>query len=334
MTFAAIFSYLALLLSGQRTLRVKFDPSHRRAFKGSELEFGLVFEPPGEERKALVELRRVPEGAEARLVPRGEHGRKLVVGSKFSGVFTGWSLEVGILDPIGIFSRTEERRIDLSAEFLPVSLLAESQGIAARTAVLGDRPAGSRGFGQEFYTAEIYDGSRDSKGILWKRQAKLGMDALMVRVGEANIPESLTVRFVEAKTRPPRELPAWMDLASEAISLIGTAALETGSSLRVIHEVGSRAAAAEARDLKGLADLLVWIWQSEPRRESSGGAVGASIVVTGEAVMVDPRVFGLLVNSPSVVLTYAKGRASKGAQVVFFTGRESMAGLVSTVLSR
>ncbi len=334
LTFAAIFSYMTLLLSPKRSLRVRADPSQRRAFKGGILEFGLEFESPTEERRATVELKQVPEGADARLVPRGEHGHALVVSSKFSGAFTGWSLKIGTLDPIGLFSRSEDIWLDVTAVFLPVSLLARREEVVVHAAMLGDRPSGSRGFGQEFYSAELYDGSHDSKGILWKRQARLGMDNLMVRVGEANVPESLTICFLESQPRVPRELPGWMDLASEAISLIGLVTFEAGSYLRVIHNGRKGSAVAEARDERGLADLLVWVWRTEPLERTGETPSDASIVVTGEAEMADSEVFTLLLKKPSVVLTYAKEKVSHAHGVVFFSGKESLSQLVSMVLSR
>lgn len=310
-------------------------PGQRRAFKGGELTFPVVFESPEEEMNTVVQLVRAPEGTEARLEPRGEHGHSLLVRSTFSGVFSGFSLRVGILDPVGLFNRYEERRLELAAEFLPTSLLAKREKILVTAAMLGDRPAGSRGSGQEFYSAELYDSSHDSKGILWKRQARMGDDNLMVRVGEANIPESLTVCLLEAQKRTPKELPGWMDLASEAISLIGLKVLDSGSTLRVIHQVGGEGSISKARDLKELAELLVGLWlDGGPKNKALQTPADASIILTGEAEMDNPNVFGLLLRKPSVVLSYTTGRVSQGAGVVFFTGKESVSQLVSEVLSR
>jgi hypothetical protein len=282
-----------------------------------------------------MELLHTPEGVQAKLRSDGGGGHSLVVSSRYSGVFSGFSLKVGILDPIGLFNRHEECRLDLTAEFLPVSLLARMEGIVVGAAMLGDRPAGSRGFGQEFYTAELYDSSHDSKGILWKRQAMIGGDNLMVRVGEANIPETLTMCLLEARKRAPRDLPRWMDLASEAVSLIGLTVLGSGSNLRVIHQIGNEATVAEARDLKALADLLSGLWRdSVPKLKTPVAPADASIVVTGEAEVQKPDIFGLLLSKPSVVLSTSTGKVAQGASVVFFTGKENVSGLVTKVLSR
>ena len=322
------------MLSPQRAFHVSLGPGLRRAFKGQSLSYPVVFGSPEEEARAVVELLGVPEGAEGRLSVGPDHSRSLRVFSRYSGVFTGWSLNVGMPDPLGLFTRYEERRLDLSAEFLPNSLLAKREEVVVRAAMLGDRPAGSRGYGQEFYSAELYDSAHDSKGILWKRQAMLGGDNLMVRVGEAKIPETLTVCFLESRPRPPRELPTWMDLASEAISLIGLTCLDSGSNLRVIHQLGTQTASAEARDLKGLADLLAWLWREHPSAQDPRGFPDAGIVVTGEAEMRNEAIFGLLLRKSAVVLTFSAGKVSRSPRVAFFTGKETLSGLVSGVLSQ
>lgn len=335
LTSAAMATLIILRLSPRRAFEVKLGPGQHRTFKGEALSYPIVFEAPGGEVRAIVELLRVPEGAQGRLRTSPEHGHMLTVSSRFSGVFSGWALKIGILDPVGLFMRYEERRLDLAVEFLPRSLLAKREEVVVAAAMLGDRPAGSRGFGQEFYSAELYDSSHDSKGILWKRQAKYGGENLMVRVGEANIPETLTVCLLESQPRIPRELPGWMDRASEAISLIGLDVLDSGSYLKVVHQVGAGATSAEARDLKGLADLLTWLWRDYSDKPGAQGAPAeAGIIVTGETEMQDPGVFGLLLRKPTVVLSFSVGKVSRSPQVVFFTGKENISALVSGVLSR
>jgi uncharacterized protein (DUF58 family) len=333
LTVAAVAAFAVLQLSPKKAFQVALGPGLKRTFKGSGLSFPVVFESPEEEARAVVELLRAPEGAQGRLRPAPDHGQVLTVSSRFSGVFSGWSLKVGRLDPLGLFTRFEERKLDLTAEFLPSSLLVRREGVLVRAAMLGDRPAGTRGFGQEFYSAELYDASHDSKGILWKRQAKMGGDNLMVRVGEANIPETLTVCLLESRERIPRELPAWMDLASEAISMIGVTCLDSGSNLRVIHQVGSEATSKDARDLKGLADLLASLWREHPSRKVQGPPE-AGIIITGEPEMEDPEIFGMLLRKPSVVLTFSSGKVSHSPRVVFFKGKENLGALVSGVLGQ
>ena len=147
LTAAALISYLILRLSPRRAFEVSLGAVQRRAFKGGALSYHLSFDSPEDEERALVELVQAPEGVQARLEPRGERGHVLVVSSNYAGVFSGFSLKVGIGDPLGLYNRFEGRRLELAAEFLPSSLLARQEGIAVSAAMLGDRPAGSRGFG-------------------------------------------------------------------------------------------------------------------------------------------------------------------------------------------
>ena len=335
LTAAAVISYLLLKLSPQRAFEVRLEREKSRTFKGSSLVYPITFDSPDRQEKTTVDLMHAPEGVQAELQSKEGGGRELVVHSGFAGVFSGFHLKIGIGDPLGLFSRYEGRRLDLAAEFLPKSLLVRQEGITVSAAMLGDRPAGSKGFGQEFYTAELYDPSHDSKGILWKRQARSEGDTLMVRVGEANIPETLTVCLLEHHGRTARELPGWMDLASEAVSLIGLAVLASGSSLRVIHQMGADATVSEARDLRGLADLLSWLWRDDAGKERSHQGPGdAAIIVTGKREIENPDILGLMMRKPSVVLSYTSGSIAHGATVVFFTGKENVSLLVNKVLSR
>jgi hypothetical protein len=335
LTTVAVVSFVSLRLVPQRVFQVNLKEAPTRAFKGGTLEYPLVFHSSRDEQTAHVKLLTVPEGIHADLVPGGEHGQILTMTSKFSGAYSGFSLKVGVYDPIGIFVRYEERKLDLVAEFLPLSLLSPRSEISVAAAILGDRPGGSRGSGQEFYAAELYDSAHESKGILWKRLAESQGNNLMVRVGEANIPETLTICFLESQPRPPKQLPPWMDLASEAISIIGLTIIGTRSTMRIIHLAGKEATVDEARDLSGLADALAWIWRDDVQKERTAEtAADAGIVITGEAELQDPSIFTLLARKPSVVLSYSSNRVTRGAGVVFFTGNENISGLVYQVMSR
>ena len=335
LAIVAVVSFVSLRLVPQRVFKVTLKDAPTRVFKGGTLEYPLVFASSREEQTAHVKLLTVPEGIHADLVSDGEHGQILTLTSRFSGAYSGFSLKVGVYDPIGILVRYEERKLDLVAEFLPLSLLAPRSEISVAAAILGDRPGGSRGSGQEFYAAEPYDSAHESKGILWKRLAESQGNNLMVRVGEANIPETLTICFLESQRRPPKQLPPWMDLASEAISVIGLTIIGTRSTVRIIHQEGKEATVDEARDISGLADSLAWIWRDDVHKErTTETATDAGIVITGEAEIQDPSIFALLSRKPSVVLSYSSSRVTRGAGVVFFTGNENISGLVYQVMSR
>ena len=335
LTIVAVVSFASLRLVPRVAFEVSLKDAPTRAFKGGTLEFPLVFHPARDGQGVHVKLLTVPEGVKADLVRDSERGQILTMTSRFSGAYSGFSLKVGVYDPIGVFVRYEERKLNLVAEFLPLSLLAPRSEISVAAAILGDRPGGSRGSGQEFYAAEPYDSAHESKGILWKRLAESQGNNLMVRVGEANIPETLTICFLESQHRPPKQLPPWMDLASEAISIIGLTIIGTRSTMRIIHQEGNVATVDEATSLTSLADALAWIWRDDLHKErTTATAADAGIVITGEAEIQDPSIFTLLARKPSVVLSYSSSRVTRGAGVVFFTGNENISGLVYQVMSR
>ena len=306
-----------------------------RAFKDERVTVELLLTSKKGSSLAQFDLSYVPDGLEASITGGGAT-RTLEVTSRYAGVFSGLKVRVGIMDPLGIFARNEVHDIKVSFEFLPTFLLAKNEPIRVTAAILGDYPAGRRGFGQEFYSAESYSQASSSKDILWKRQAKNPEEDLLVRVGEANIPERLTVCFLEKQMVPERKSPRWMDLASEAMARVGLSVISAGTTLRVVHVLGEETTVFEAKDPGSLANLLVDLWRDGRPREKWGDHPSlADMVVTAESETSSPDVMGLVQGKPSILLGW--GQRKKGALgygVVFFSGQEDVSGLVAAVLSR
>ncbi len=309
--------------------------SRGRAFKDERVAVELLLTSKKGSSLAQFDLTYVPDGLEAAITGEGAT-RTLEVTSRYAGVFGGLKVRVGILDPLRIFARNEVHDIEASFEFLPTFLLAKNEPIRVSAAILGDYPAGRRGFGQEFYSAESYSPASSSKDILWKRQAKNPEEDLLVRVGEANIPERLTVCFLERQMLPERKSPRWMDLASEAMARVGLSVISTGTTLRVVHVLGEETTVSEAKDPGSLANLLVDLWREDrPREKRVERPSMADLVVTAESETSSPDVMGLVQDKPSILLGW--GQRKKGALsygVVFFSGQEDVSGLVAAVLSR
>lgn len=315
-------------------LKVMADTTRRKAFKGQALSTPLEVGSRAKTSLALLDLMSVPHGIEATLAGEGP-SRTLTVKSKFAGVYSGIKVRIGILDPLGLFERTEVHEVKLAFEFIPTHLMHRQEPIRVSAAMLGDHPAGRRGLGQEFYSAEVYTLASNSRDIMWKRQAKMPMDYLLVRAGEANIPERLTICLIERLGVQKRRSPMWMDLASEAIARVGLAVVSSGTTLRLLHVLGDRTSVTEAKDASGLADMIAWVWKSdEPREPSEERPSGADIVVTGMTETEAPETMGLVLSKPSVLLGWDRRGAVSGSSVAFFSGHEDLSGLVARVLGR
>jgi hypothetical protein len=330
----SVVSALILIATPKEALELDIGPVRERMFKGEGTSASLRVGRSSERDAAEVELYAVPDGLEADLTGEGAE-RVLKVSSKFAGVFRGLKVKVGITDPLKLFVRKETHQLDLAFEFLPTYLLARREPLRVPAAMLGDYPGGRSGLGQEFYSAEMYTPSSPSRDILWKRQAKMPAEELMVRVGEANIPERLTACFIQRTESANRHAPWLMDLASEAIARVGLPVVSSGMRFRLLHLFEGKTTVAEARDLAGLANLLVSIWRDDVVKGWTDSEPGeADIIITAELETQDPAIRQLVVEKPSVILTWGSKEVAGGSTVVFFTGHEEVRGLVARVLSK
>ena len=334
LAFVALISLLAVAALPPEALTLHAEKTRARTFKGATVSTSLRgWSGP---RRAAIDFELVsgPRGIEASLEGEGS-ARTLKVASRFAGLFNGFVVRVGAGDPLGLFVRNQFHELELTLEFLPTFLLASREPITVSAAMLGDLPAGRSGSGQEFYSSEVYNPSSSSKDIMWKREAKLPSDRLYVRVGEANIPETMTVCFLEKRDAEERGTAIWMDLASEAIARVALPAILSGTAVRLLHVVDGEARVTEARDPAGLAEMIVWLWRKERGGEKSRETPrDADFVVVGQVETQDPETLALVLEKPSLVLSWGKRNPVLGSEVAFFTGREDISGLVAMVLSK
>lgn len=334
LSLVALSSLMIVVTLPNSSLRFSVDKQRKRSFKGhglaSELKVGKV--PRGGLPKLVLE--EIPEGIEADLEGSGS-SYILSVSSKFAGAFTGVKVKVGIGDPLDVFNRYEVRAVETIYEFLPTVLVEVREPMLVSAAMLGDYPAGRTGYGQEFYSAEEYNLSHSSKDIMWKRLAKSSNDALLARVGEANIPENLTVYFIEQRGAAKRRIPSWMNLASEAVARVGVPVVLIGSTLRLVHTLGDRTTVSEARSLTELADVVMTLWRDDaPIRLHRHEPDQADIVVVGQDELASEETASLITRKPAVVLSWGQTKAAVGPGIVNFSGTEDISRLVVGVLSR
>lgn len=334
LAFISLASLLLVLTLPGESLTFGLEGARRRVFKGHGIATELkVMKVPrwGIPQVALLE---VPEGLLAEIEESGGKFR-LSVSSKFAGAFSGLKVKMGIREPLGLYKRDEVREVKMVFEFLPSVLAPAREPMLISATMLGDFPAGRSGLGQEFYSAEAYTSSHSSKDIMWKRLAKSPGENLMARVGEANIPEKLTVSLIEQITAPKRANPSWKNLVSEAVARVGVPVVSIGSTLRLVHVLGKRKTVAEARSLPELADLVMSLWREDlPKKSTTEEPDEADIVVAGQEELTVPDTRGMVSRKPAVILSWGGPAAYAGPKAVSFTGTEDISRLVVGVLSR
>lgn len=326
---------LAMVLSLPESALHLGKPERRlRNFKGREVKTELKYTAAKRRSLPQVSLAYVPEGLDL-TVKEKEGGFELTGVSKFAGAYTGVRVSVGVGDPLGVMTRYEIRELETAFEFLPMFLVEARSPVLVSAAMLGDYPAGRSGFGQEFYSASEYTSSHGMKDIMWKRLARSPDGRPMARVGEANVPERVTVAFLEKASASNRRNPSWMNLVSEAVARIGISVVTTGSTLRLLHVMPEGTAVHEARDSTELADLVMALWKDHPSRALSGEELGQSdMLLAGEEEMGVQETRAMVLRKPTIVLSWVRAKPVAGPSVFNFTGSEDISKMVVGVLSR
>ena len=310
------------------------EPARVRGFKGETCTATLKLGTRTTSARARLDLTDVPAGVEAGL-QENDGMYVLTVKSPFAGLFNRFKVEVGVGDPLGIFARKEARQLQLAFEFLPLSLLMERRQVRVAPLVTGDRPAGKRGFGQEYFSAETSNSPHSARDILWRRQARSTSNELMVRVGEANLPENLSIGLAEPNNRSQRENPRWVDLVSEAVASLGRPIVTAGSTLTVIHAIEDRTTISQARNEAELADLVVWLWRDDiPKQESAAPLNRADLIVLAQWETSSLANQILLRNKPAVLLSWSPRATSQHSRVAIFSGHEDLGWLVARTAGR
>jgi len=330
-------SLLALAFVGfypKQELALVADPSRVRGFKGETCTATIKLGTRAASARVRLDLTDLPGGVEASLQEKsGTY--VLTVMSPFAGLFNKFKVEVGIGDPMGFFARKEPRQLQLAFEFLPLSLLMERRQVRVAPLVTGDRPAGKRGFGQEYFSAETSNSPHSPRDILWRRQARSTSNELMVRVGEANLPENLSLGLAEPNNRSQRENPRWIDLVSEAVASLGRPIVTAGSTLTVIHAVEESVTISKARNEAELADLIIGLWRDDvPKQESMVPLNSADLVVLAQWETSSLTNQMLLRSKPAVLLSWSPRATSRQSKVAIFSGHEDLGWLVARTAGR
>lgn len=332
----ALVSLLVLHSVPPNVLRVHFTPERVRAFKGERSETTVQLESA----RNLWGIPRLvavipPKGVDAAFEPMNPGQYRLSFVTKFAGRFTGITTRVEMHDMFALFTRAEEdTKADFILDSLPTGLLTPLPIVSLSVVALGDAPSGTKGLGQEFFAAELYDLSSDTRDLLWRRIAAMADEKLVVKAREANIPDNLQIGFLETEERGDA-LPRWMDLVSEAVARVGGSLLKAGVKVRLVSERQARVSSFEVREPRQLADAIMEMWSAGSHGHAMRGDIRESdIMVTGTKDLASPEVLSLVSLRPSVVVSEERSAGAVGPRTVVYTGKEDVGKVVQTVLTR
>ena len=312
LAFAALVSYL-LEYRGPRGVVLEASPPRLRLMKHERAPISLRVVSRGS-RWFSLSAASAPESSGLALSHDSKSAPGMfVVAADYAGRYERLELTVAFVDALGLFSRKERvRPRDFAVEVLPLSILGSPnrQMIFAMTS--GETPAGSRGSGQEFYGIEQYGGMIDSKDILWKRVAKASNEAIVSRVREANVPQSLKVCLVESREG---DRTTWMDTVTEGLGRMGVTLLGVGMGLEVAVETKDGTASLLARNMDDLVELVVGIWKERAVPEAVGDAAfEADLVIASSGAMASREVCALSESKSTLVVLDAGRPVAMGAR--------------------
>jgi hypothetical protein len=320
---------------------VFLSPSSMRGFKGEEEAARLRLEIH-QERFASIEIGTVdaPEGVEVRHTLRARHAAEIHFKPRFAGLFNGVVVKTEVKDELGLFARTLSiAYANFSLESLPLSLLIPVQRAMPFLLALGERTAGSKGVGQEFYSIDDY-AFGDKRDILWKRVAQNPDERLVVRLRESNIPKEVKVGLVEFADRTSEERLRWMDLCLEGIALIGRNLIVARCRLKfIVNATKGGAVQIPVADEADLADGIMMVAassRSEDRWSANSAEVinSSDIVVTGMKETEDPNFARALARKLSLVIEEESTPAMLGRDSLIFTGVEDVRRLISRAVEK
>jgi uncharacterized protein (DUF58 family) len=315
-----------------------------RGLKGEELKASVELSSH-DEKWCSVEISEViaPPGVEVKQSRTSKHTLELSLIPRFAGTFRGLLIRTEVRDQVGLFARSLSVEVaDFEIESLPLSLLASVQKAMPFLLALGERTAGTRGSGQEFYSIDDYKPFGETKDILWKRVARMPDEKLVVKLRESNLPKVVKIGLVEFAERSREERLRWMDLCSEGVALLSKSLLGARCRVSLIHRsvtgaVGENTAENESE----LVDALSIMGSAAPATSkmmidsySTDILNRSDIIVTGLKEMQESNFAGAVSRKPSLIIKEEASPTIVSEHSVIFTGEEDVRRLIARAVQR
>ncbi len=247
----------------------------------------------------------------------------------------GLRIRYGMSDALGLFQITDDLVAgDIILDVLPRSLLALVVSKTVPSFGLGERPAGYPGPGQELYGLDYYHPSTDAKNIIWKRVAKSPGEALVERVRESNLKDSVRIGVIQLVERTGEERQRWIDLLCEALASVGKEALEMRVRLTLLYPSGASLVIKPVSNVDELAEALMTYSTEQPSSEIADVIRRSDLVVAGVRELESAGIAGALSTKPLLLISETGSPSSApGRRSLVYSGRENFLPLLRRVLA-
>jgi hypothetical protein len=335
--FAAAISEVILATATTGDLTVDLEEPHLSCFKDGEAIENISINI---KRKRFVRVAvasvKGPDGVDT-VSNDSSDSPSFTFRPRYAGRFEGLQVTFEFIDPLGLFRKSLfVSRGDFVIDCYPSSLLKDVRQTTPITLALGERSGRTHGSGQEFYSIDEYNSSIERKNIYWKKIASLPDERLLVKVREANIPNSLTIGLIKTVDREGKELE-WMDLACEAAGVIGTNIFSLGCDVNLVFLFKNAVAKFEASDALEYRESLMRMSQAQTSSGENTAEIleQCDICLAGFKELEDELLAEEVARKPSVLIkdedAYPK---SLGNLSVIYTGSEDVGELVNRVIRR
>jgi hypothetical protein len=339
LVLAAVISEIILASATTGSIRIELGDPHLTCFKDGTAVEDITVKM---KRQRFVRVRvssvKGPRSVEA--IPDETESPsdqiRITFRPKYAGRFEGLYITFEFIDPLGLFRKTlQMTRDDFVIDIYPSSLLKEVRQSAPISLALGERAGRTHGSGQEFYSIDEYNSSIERKNIYWKKIASLPDERLLVKVREANIPQSLSIGLVKTIERDQTELQ-WMDLACEGAANLGTNIFSLGCDVILLFFFEGTIIRCEASDPLEFRECLMQMSSANPSDKERTSEIldVCDICVTGFKELQDDLLAQEVARKPALIIKDPDAfPAALGNLAVIYSGSD-IGELVNRVVRR
>lgn len=337
--FMALISLLLLRRLGERVERLSISPMQLRGFKGEEVYADLeLFTKSQRWISVVVSSIEAPLGVEVKTEVLNSNQIRLALIPRFAGSFKGLRVELELRDVLGLFARPIAKIFyDFVIESMPNSLVVPIPRPRPFLLALGERTAGTKGAGQEFYSIDDYQPYSETRDILWKRIARMPDERLLIRIRESNMPQNMTIGFLEIKERAPMDRLRFVDLASEGVGLMGRNLLASKCDVTILRRSHDSMEERRISSTEELADALIPLSLSERMvddRDIIQILNESDVLVTGLRELEDLNLANSVSRKPTLLIDEEATPALIGEQSLIFRGTEDIRKLIARAVEK